>query len=313
MKDGLIVFAGSSNQPLAERIAAHLGIKLGEILLSRFSDGEIRIQIFENVRGKDVFVIQSTSYDANFHIMQLLLIIDALRRASARRINAVIPYFGYARQDRKDRPRVPISARLVADLIETAGAHRVITVDLHAGQIQGFFRIPLDHLMAFPVFVEHIKSMNLENVVFVSPDAGGVERAMALARKLNGSFAVLDKRREKPNVAEIIHVIGDVKGKVAFLVDDIVDTAGTLVKAAEALKKSGAKKIYAAATHGVLSGPALERIENSEIEELIITDTIDVREKVKNCGKIKVLSISKLLAEAIIRVHEERSITELFK
>ncbi len=299
--------------PLAEKIAEHLGIKLGQVLLSRFSDGEIRIQIFENVRGKDVFVIQSTSYDANFHIMQLLLMVDALRRASARRINAVIPYFGYARQDRKDRPRVPISARLIADLLETAGVHRVITVDLHAGQIQGFFRIPLDHLMAFPVFVRYLKSMNLKNVVFVSPDAGGVDRAMALARKLEGGFAVLDKRREKPNVAEIIHVIGDVKGKVAFIVDDIVDTAGTLVKAAEALIKNGAKKVYAVATHGVLSGPALERISSSPIEKLILTDTINLKEKVEKCDKIEVLSISELLAEAIKRVHEERSITELFQ
>jgi ribose-phosphate pyrophosphokinase len=239
--------------------------------------------------------------------------VDALRRASARRINAVIPYFGYARQDRKDRPRVPISARLIADLLETAGVHRVITVDLHAGQIQGFFRIPLDHLMAFPVFVRHLKSMNLKNVVFVSPDAGGVDRAMALARKLGGGFAVLDKRREKPNVAEIIHVIGDVEGKTAFIVDDIVDTAGTLVKAAEALIKNGAEKVYAVATHGVLSGPALERISSSPIEKLIITDTINLKEKVEKCDKIEVLSISELLAEAIKRVHEERSITELFQ
>ncbi len=309
--ENLVVFSGSSNLPLARRVADHLGIRLGEIELTKFKDGEIYVQIRENVRGKDVFFIQSTSRDANFHIMETLLAEDALRRASARRINLVIPYFGYARQDRKDKPRVPISARVVADLLERMGASRIITVDLHAGQIQGFFYIPVDHLTALPLFVDYFKEYN--DVMVISPDAGGAQRAMEMAKRLGVPFAILFKRRRRANEAEIIQVVGDVEKKRAIIIDDIVDTAGTLVKAAEAILKAGASEVYAAITHPVLSPPAVERIKDSPIKKVVVTNTIQLSEEAKECGKIEVLDIAPLIGEAIIRVHQERSISELFR
>ncbi len=311
LMENLVVFSGSSNFPLAQRVADYLGIKLGEIELTRFKDGEIYVQIRENVRGKDVFFIQSTSRDANFHIMETLLAEDALRRASARRINLVIPYFGYARQDRKDKPRVPISARVVADLLERMGASRIITVDLHAGQIQGFFYIPVDHLTALPLFVDYFRGYS--DVMVISPDAGGAQRAMEMAKRLAAPFAILFKRRRRANEAEIIQVVGDVERKRAIIIDDIVDTAGTLVKAAEAILKAGASEVYASITHPVLSPPAVERIKASPIKKVVVTNTIKLSEEAKECGKIEVLDIAPLIGEAIIRVHQERSISELFR
>lgn len=306
-----VIFSGSSNRPLAEKISSYTGIPLGDIELSRFADGEIYVQVKENVRGKDVFFVQSTSRDANFYIMEMLLVVDALRRASARRINLVIPYFGYARQDRKDKPRVPISARVVADLIEKVGASRVITVDLHAGQLQGFFTIPVDHLTALPLFADYFK--NMEDIMIISPDAGGAQRAMDIAKRLNAPFAILFKRRKRPNESEVIQVVGEVEGKKVIIVDDIVDTAGTLVNAAEVLLREGASEVYAAITHPVLSGIALERLRNSSIRELVVTNTIKIDENTEECGKIRILDISPLIGEAIIRVHEERSVSELFR
>ncbi|MCK4835520.1 MAG: ribose-phosphate pyrophosphokinase, partial [Candidatus Aminicenantes bacterium] len=277
-----------------------------------FSDGEIRFQSLENVRGADVFIIQSFSSDINFHIMELLLMADAFKRASAKRITAVITYYAYARQDRKDRPRVPISARLVAELLETAGFSRVLSIDLHAGQIQGFFNVPVDNLMALPIFISHFKKKKLKNVVIVSPDAGGVERARLFSQRLDANLAIADKRRPEPNVSEVMHIIGDVKEKDAIIVDDIVDTAGTLTKTVEALKKNGARKVYAACTHGIFSGEAINRISSSSIDSIYISDTIPQNAEKLKCGKIEVLSVSKLFAQAIDSIHKETSVSKLF-
>ncbi|MGC8684879.1 MAG: ribose-phosphate pyrophosphokinase [bacterium] len=312
MNGNLKIFSGSSNRELTDSICRHLGILPGDAMVKTFSDGESRIEINENVRGMDVFAVQSFSIPGNHHIMELLIMIDALKRASAKRITAVIPYYGYARQDRKVTPRTPISAKLVADLLTTAGAQRVLTVDLHAGQIQGFFNIPVDNLYAMPVLLEYIKEHIHNDIVVVSPDAGGVERARAFAKRLDALIAIIDKRRPKPNVSEIMNIIGDVKDKDALIVDDIVDTAGTITQAAQALKNQGAAKVYGCATHAVLSGNAVERIDDSDMVELIVTDTIKPNERTLNCKKIVVKSIAHLLAEAIIRIHEETSVSSLF-
>ncbi len=306
------LFGGRSNPELTIEVCKYLEIEPGKILLKNFSDGEIQVEIQENIRGDEVFVLQSTCPPVNDNLMELLIIMDALKRASAKSITAVIPYFGYARQDRKVKPRVPISAKLVADLITVAGANRVVSMDLHAGQIQGYFNIPVDNIFAAPVLLKYIKSKFLDNLVIVSPDAGGVERARAFAKRLDASLAIIDKRREAANVSEVMNVIGDVKGKVAVILDDMVDTAGTLTQAAEALAKRGAKKIYACATHPVLSGPAIERIEASPIETLVVTNTIPLGEKAKRCKKIQVLSIAELLGETIKRIYHSDSVSTLF-
>lgn len=303
------IFSGSSNRGLAEEIAKYLGIELGKAVLERFSDGEIHFYIEENVRRADVFVIQSGSYDANFHSMELFLMIDAFKRASAERITAVIPYYCYARQDWKDRPRVPISARLVADLLEASGADRVLTMDLHSPQIMGFFSIPVDNLMAAPVLAKHIQTLGLEDPTIISPDAGGVARARGFAKRVGAKLAIIDKRRPAPNVAEVLHVIGEVKGKDVVILDDMVDTGGTLVEGVEALKREGAKKVYAACTHPVLSGNAVDKIENSDMEKLIVTNTIPLP---KNSQKIEALSVAELLGEAIRRINEGSSVSSLF-
>ncbi len=308
----LVVFAGNSNPELAKSVCQHIGIKQGEAKVKTFSDGEIQIEISENVRGKDVFVLQSTCAPVNEHLVELLLMLDAFKRASAKRISAVIPYYGYARQDKKVAPRVPISAKLVANLITVAGADRVITMDLHAGQIQGFFDIPVDNLYAAPVLLDFIKGAYSNGTVIVSPDAGGAERARAFAKRLNTQLAIIDKRREAPNKAEAMHVIGDVEGKVAVILDDMVDTAGTLTQGAMALKKHGASEVHACCAHAVLSGPAVDRIAKSAIKTLVVTNTTPLSEKAKKCGKIKVLSVSKLLAEAIHRSHTGSSVSSLF-
>ncbi|RME66005.1 MAG: ribose-phosphate pyrophosphokinase [Nitrospirae bacterium] len=314
MPEGIKLLTGNANRALAEEIASNLGEPLTDATVGTFSDGEIMVQINENVRGADCFVIQPTCHPVNHNIMELLLIIDALRRASARRITAVIPYYGYARQDRKVQPRVPISSKLVADLIEVAGANRVLTMDLHAGQIQGFFDIPVDHLYATPVLLEYIRNHYPDgNLVVVSPDAGGVERARAFAKRLGASLAIVDKRRERANVSEVMNVIGDVKGRDTLLLDDLIDTGGTIVQAAEALKERGAKRVAAACTHAVLSGPAVDRINSSDaLEEVIITNTIPLDSKKERCSKLTVLSVAGLFAEAIKRIHEETSISSLF-
>lgn len=313
MPDGIKLITGNANPELARKVSEYLKIPLTEVLVSTFSDGEIMVQIKENIRGSDAFVIQSTCTPVNHNIMELLLIIDALKRASARRITAVIPYYGYARQDRKAQPRVPISAKLVANLIAVAGANRVLSIDLHAGQIQGFFDIPVDHLYATPVILEYLKNKNLlESIIVVSPDAGGVERAREFAKRIKAPLAIIDKRRDAPNVSKVMHVIGEVKDKDALIIDDMIDTAGTVVQAAQALKEKGARRVFAACTHAVLSGPAIERLNNSSIEELIVTDTIPVENKKEICPKIKVLTIAHLLGEAIKRIHEETSISSLF-
>jgi ribose-phosphate pyrophosphokinase len=308
----LVLFAGNSNPELAKDVCRHIGIKLGDAEIKRFSDGEIQIEVRENVRGKDVFILQSTCAPVNDHLVELLLMMDAFKRSSAQRITAVIPYYGYARQDKKVAPRVPITAKLVADLIETAGANRVITMDLHAGQIQGFFNVPVDNLFAAPVLLRHIKNNFKNDTVIVSPDAGGVERARAFAKRLNVLLAIIDKRRDAPNKAEAMNVVGDVDGKTAVILDDMVDTAGTLTQAALALKEHGASKVHACASHAVLSGPAVERINESEIETLVVTNTIPVTEHAKGCDKIRVLSVSKLFGEAIHRSHTGSSISSLF-
>lgn len=312
----LKVFAGNSNPRLAKEIAAYLkeevGVGLGDIELTRFSDGEIACHIRENVRGSDVFVIQSTCNPANDNLMELLIVIDTLKRASAARITAVMPYFGYARQDRKHKPRVPISAKLVADLLEKAGANRIITMDLHANQIQGFFDIPVDHLYASAIFIPYFRDMEFENLCIASPDAGGAERARAYSKRLNASLVLVDKRREKANEAEVMNVVGEVEGKDVIIVDDIIDTAGTLVKTAKALRERGARRIFAAASHGVLSGEALERIGESCLENVFITDSIPLNKTMDKKDKVKVLSVSKLIGEAIRRAHEETSISSLF-
>src|SRR5512142_1066489 len=309
------IFSGNANRKLAESICKELGIPLSRAMVGRFSDGEIQVEIGENVRGMDTYVIQPTSPDANTNIMELLIMCDALKRASAGSINAVIPYYGYARQARKSASRVPITAKLVADLIESAGATRVISMEMHAGQIQGFFNVPFDHLYATPVLLEHMRRRfdgDVQNVIVVSPDAGGVERARAYSKRLGAALGIVDKRRLKPNVAEIMNVIGDVHGKIAVLLDDMIDTAGTLTQAANALIDKGAVRVYAYATHGVLSGPAVDRITKSPIEEVVITDSIALRDAAATCPKIRALSVAGLLAEAIRRIHEADSLSSLF-
>lgn len=312
MPNDIKLLTGNSNRKLANEVAEYLGIPICDTLITTFSDGEIMVQINENVRGCDIFVLQSTCTPVNDNIVELLLLIDALKRASAGRITAVIPYYGYGRQDRKVQPRVPISSKLVADLITVAGANRVLTVDLHAGQIQGFFNIPVDHLYASPVILDYIKKCNIKDIVIVSPDAGGVERARAFAKRLNASLAIIDKRRERVNESQVMNVIGDVKGKNTIILDDMIDTAGTIAQAASALKEKEARKVLAACTHAVLSGPAIDRINNSVIEELIVTNTIRLDSKQEKCKKLTVLSIAPLLVEAIKRIHEESSISSLF-
>lgn len=313
MENKIRLFSGNSNPGLAENICTHLGVPLGQAKVKTFSDGEIMVEIGENVRGRDIYVVQSTCAPSNNNLMELLIMIDALKRASAATITAVIPYYGYARQDRKVAPRTPITSKLVADLITTAGADRVVTVDLHAGQIQGFFNIPVDNLYAAPVILEKLRErFPHNNIVMVSPDAGGTERARAFAKRLGCTLAVIDKRRTGPNVAEVMHLIGDVKDKTAIILDDMIDTAGTLTQAAKALKEHGAKTIYACATHGVLSGPAIDRINDSDIETVLITDTVPLGEKAQRTAKIAVLGVAELLAEAIRRIHEDESVSSLF-
>ena len=306
------LFGGRSNPDLTIEVCNYLGIEPGKILLKNFSDGEIQVEIQENIRGDDVFILQSTCPPVNDNLMELLIIMDALKRASAKSITAVIPYFGYARQDRKVKPRVPISAKLVSDLITIAGADRVVSMDLHAGQIQGYFNIPVDNIFAAPVLLKYIKNHFQDDLVIVSPDAGGVERARAFAKRLNASLAIIDKRREEANVSEVMNVIGDVKGKVAIILDDMVDTAGTMTQAAVALVERGAKKVYGCATHPVLSGPAIERIESCPMETLVVTNTIPLNEKAKKCKKILVLSIAELLGETIKRIYHSDSVSTLF-
>jgi len=312
MNGELILFTGNSNPNLAQEIAVYFGLPLGKAFVGTFSDGEIRVEIGENVRGKDVFVVQSTCPPVDHHLMELLIMIDALKRASARRITAVISYYGYGRQDRKVKPRVAITAKLIADLITTAGANRVLSMDLHAGQIQGFFNIPVDHLFAAPVMLEYIKTHFQNHLTIVSPDAGGVERARAFAKRLGAGLAIIDKRRDVPNLAEAVNIIGDVKGETVVILDDMVDTAGTLTEAAHVLRSREVNSVYACCTHAVLSGPAIERLVNSPIEKLVVTNTIPLKETAQNCGKIEVLSVASLLGEAIKRIHEETSISTLF-
>lgn len=306
------VFAGNANIKLAQDICNYMNIPLSRAEVRRFSDGEIFVEIGENVRGRDVFIIQPTCPPVNDHLMELVIMVDALRRASARRITAVIPYYGYARQDRKIAPRVPITAKVVAEMLMVVGVRRVLTLDLHAGQIQGFFNIPVDNLFAAPVLLDYISKMLSDDVVMVSPDAGGVERTRAFAKRLKAGLAIIDKRRERANVCEAMNVIGDVRGKIAVLLDDMVDTAGTLCSAAEVLMESGALEVHACCSHGVLSGPAIERIEKSKIKTMVITDSIPLREEAKQCGKIKVLSVSELLGKAISCIHLEDSVSSLF-
>jgi ribose-phosphate pyrophosphokinase len=308
----LKIFSGNANPALAREICSHLSVPLAKATVKTFSDGEIMVEINENVRGRDVFVVQSTCQPANHNLMELLVMIDALKRASAARITPVIPYFGYARQDRKVAPRTPITSKLVADLITTAGAQRVLCVDLHAGQIQGFFNIPVDHLYAAPVVLEDLKARFSGDLVVVSPDAGGTERARAFAKRLNAGLAIIDKRRSAANVSEVMHIIGDVDGRTCIIVDDMIDTAGTLCQAAKALKAHGAGDVYATATHAVLSGPALERINDSSLKEVLVCNTIPVEDKIKNCSRLRVISVANLLAEAIRRIHGDESVSSLF-
>ncbi|AZU59854.1 ribose-phosphate diphosphokinase [Neobacillus mesonae] len=306
------LFSLNSNQPLAQEIAKEIGVELGKCAVHRFSDGEIQINIEESVRGCNVYVIQSTSQPVNENLMELLIMIDALKRASAKTINIVMPYYGYARQDRKARAREPITAKLVANLLETAGATRVLTLDLHAPQIQGFFDIPIDHLMGVPILSDYFKNRELNgDIVVVSPDHGGVTRARKMAERLKAPIAIIDKRRPRPNVAEVMNIVGNIEGKIAILIDDIIDTAGTITLAANALVENGAKEVYASCTHPVLSGPAIERIQNSKIKELVVTNSIALPEE-KKIEKIKSLSVAPLIAEAIIRIHEEQSVSTLF-
>ena len=312
MSNELKIFGGTANAALTNEICEFLDCELGKSSLTRFSDGEIYFQILENVRGADVFILQPTCPPVDSNLIELCLMIDAFKRASARRITAVIPYFGYARQDRKDKPRVPISSKLVSDLLVASGTDRLLMMDLHAPQIQGFFSIPVDHLFAAPVLVEHFQKLNLANLTVVSPDAGGVERARAFAKRLNADLAMVNKRRIEANVAQVMNVIGDVKNRTCLVVDDIIDTAGTLVKNAEALLKAGATKVYASCTHPVLSGPAVERIQNSELIEVMVTNTIPLHTAAKQSKKISVLSVGKLLAQAIQSIHEETSVSVLF-
>ena len=317
MDDKFKIFSGSANEILADEVCQFLGMQRGQAQVTRFADGECYVQIQENVRGCDVFVLQPTCRPVDGHLMELLLMIDALKRASARRITAVIPYFGYARQDRKDKPRSPISSKLVADLLTTAGAHRALIVDLHTPQLQGFFNIPVDHLFASPVLVDHFKRLSLPNLTVVSPDAGGVERARFFAKKVDAALAIMDKRRVEMNVAEIMHVIGDVKGRTCLIIDDLIDTAGTLVKTASALLDNGAMEVYACASHAVLSGPAVTNLLNSVIKEVVVTNTIPLNAeadaaRTEKGGKITVLSIAGLIGRAIQANHEETSVSKLF-
>lgn len=308
----LRVFSGTANPALSQAICEHLGVPVGELSIKTFSDGEIYLQVEENVRGMDVFVVQPTCTPVARNMMEVLLLLDALRRASAKRITVVSPYYGYSRQDRKDRPRVPISAKLVATLFETAGADRMLTLDLHAAQIQGFFNVPVDHLFAAPVMVEYCRSSGTQSLTVISPDAGGVERARAFAKRLKAPLAIIDKRREKMNVAEVMHVIGEVSGRDCLIVDDLVDTAGTLVSAAEALIEKGATSVSACATHAVLSGKAIDRIEASPLKELIVSDSIPLSDQARKSAKIRQISVAKLFARAIASIHDETSISELF-
>jgi len=310
--DKFKIFSGTANEPLTDEICRFLGMERSKATVTRFKDGECYVQILENVRGADVFVVQPTCFPVDEHLMELLLIVDALKRASARRITTVIPYYGYARQDRKDKPRAPISSKLVADLLTTAGAHRALLVDPHTPQIQGFFNIPVDHMFASPVLVDYFKKMQLPNLTVVSPDAGGVERARFFAKKVDAALAIMDKRRTDMNVAEILHVIGDVKGRTCLVIDDLIDTAGTLVKTADALVNAGSVKVYACASHPVLSGEAIERIARSRLEEVVVTNTIPLIAKAQAEPKIKVLSIAGLLGRTIQSIHEETSVSTLF-
>ncbi|MED2971595.1 ribose-phosphate diphosphokinase [Fictibacillus sp. B-59209] len=307
----LKVFTLNSNIELAQEIAKHIGIDLGKSSVTHFSDGEIQINIEESIRGSEVYIIQSTSAPVNQHLMELLIMIDALKRASAKTINVVIPYYGYARQDRKARAREPITAKLVANLLETAGATRVITIDLHATQIQGFFDIPVDQLLGVPILANYFEDKKLNDIVVVSPDHGGVTRARKMADRLKAPIAIIDKRRPRPNVAEVMNIVGNIEGKTAILIDDIIDTAGTITLAANALVENGAKEVYACCTHPVLSGPAMERIQNSRIKELVVTNTIVLPDE-KRTDKVTQLSVAPLLGEAIIRVHEQLSVSKLF-
>jgi len=311
MRYDLKLFSGNANRPLAEEIAQYLSLPVSDAEISRFSDGEVFVQVNENVRGTDVFVVQPTSPPVNDNLMELLVMIDALKRASARRITAVLPYYGYARQDRKVQPRVPITAKLVADLLTAAGVDRVLALDLHAGQIQGFFNIPVDHLFAAPVIIDYLGKKDLRDPVIVSPDAGGVERARAIAKRLKAGLAIIDKRREGPNQAVAMHLIGDVHGQDAVVIDDMIDTAGTLVQAVEALAREGARRILACGVHAVLSGPAIDRIKASPLEEVVVTNSIAVTEA-KRTGRLTVLTVAPLLGEAIRRIHDEESVSTLF-
>jgi len=313
MMKALTIFSGNANRPLAEELCRYVGVSLGAAKVGAFSDGECFVEIGENVRGGQCFVVQPTCAPVNHNVMELLVMIDALKRASAGTIVAILPYFGYARQDRKVKPRTPISAKLVADLITAAGADRVLSMDLHAGQIQGFFNVPFDHLFALPVMMEYLRErFAREDLVIVSPDAGGVERARAYSKRLKCPLAIIDKRRDTPNVSEVMNIIGDVEGKAAVLLDDMIDTAGTLTQAAAAIKRAGAKYVVAAATHPVLSGPALGRIEESVLEEVIVTNSIPLTERAQQCKKFKVLSVGKLLGEAVKRIYHGDSISSLF-
>ncbi len=308
----LKLFSGNSNLPLAKEICDCLNIPLGQAVVSTFSDGEVCVRIEENVRGSNVFVVQSTSVPVNTHVMELLIMIDALKRASAKEITAVIPYYGYGRQDRKDQPRVPITAKLVADLIVTAGAHRVLTLDLHAGQTQGFFNIPVDHLYATPVLLDYFRRQTFSDLVVVSPDAGGVERARAFAKRMNVGLAIIDKRREGPSKIKVMNVVGEVENRDVLILDDMIDTAGTLSQAAVAIRRCGARRVFATCTHPVLSGPALTRINESPIDKVVVTNTIPLKDKGEACDKIVVLSVAPLLGEAIRRIYEEASVSSLF-
>jgi len=306
------LLAGNSHPELARGVARQLGITVGDAEVSTFSDGEIHVEINDNVRGMDCFVLQSTCTPANRHLMELLIMIDALRRASARRITAVIPYYGYARQDRKVQPRAPITAKLVADLITAAGTHRILCLDLHAGQIQGFFNIPVDNLYARPILLDAIRREFDGDITIISPDAGGVERARAYAKRIDAPLAIIDKRRERANVAEVMNIIGDVRERNCVIVDDIVDTAGTLTQGATALREAGARHVYAAISHAVLSGPAIKRLEESPLQKLIVTDSIPLRDSARECAKVQVVSTAKLLGEAIRRINNEESVSSLF-
>lgn len=310
--DRLKIFSGNANPRLAQEICASLGLSLGNLMLETFADGEVYLQFQENVRGADLFLIQPTCRPADHNLMELLLMIDAAKRASADRITAVLPYYGYARQDRKDKPRVAIAAKLVASLLERAGADRIMALDLHAAQIQGFFDVPVDHLFSAPVMIEYFKPLEVPDLTVVSPDPGGVERARAFAKRLNAPLAIIDKRREKPNVAEVMNVVGEVEGRNCLMVDDLIDTAGTLVKGAEALLQQGARSVSACATHAVLSGPAVERIEASPLKEVVFTNSIPLSEEARHSSRIKSLSVAPLLARAIQSIHEETSVSSLF-